>query len=197
MLRLFYRPKDESYYFIPEDRLTCVLCKKEIIISVIFEFNWGKKKSDIQTYCIDCIPKMKKSRERTQVRERILTILTESIPKDSYPILIKPPNLVDARDSTTVFEAAEMNFRREDGVVVNDRTIHAGRHPDRVDMLEFRNARMKELGSRLKELHTPLRIEQANDYLKMLKQAKPVLPESAEPEMKLLGTSEKPKSLKK
>ena len=44
MLRLFYRPKDESYYFIPEDKLFCDQCNNEIIVSVIFEMNWGKKK---------------------------------------------------------------------------------------------------------------------------------------------------------
>ena len=151
ILKLFFDPKDKQHYYIPDDKLICNHCNKDILELVIFQFNWSKK-SYMQQFCINCIKKRKEKKLMPIEKEEYITLNVDKVPKYSYPIFIRPPNLQPVRSDISVFEAGKLEFREKDQPTSNYDKLQCARRIKKIDVEKAK----KQLKDRIEELDTPI-----------------------------------------
>ena len=149
ILKLFFNPKDKQHYYIPEDKLICNHCNKDIIKLVIFQFNWSKK-SYMQIFCINCIKKRKENKLISIVKEEYVALIVDKAPKYSYPIFIRTPKLSQSRSDISVIEARKLDFRKEDHPTSNYDKLQCARRIKKIDIEKVK----KQLEERKKELES-------------------------------------------
>ena len=149
VLKLFFNTKDKQHYYIPDDKLICNHCNKDILELVIFQFNWSKK-SYMQTFCIDCIKKRNGKGITPVVKEEYIALIVDEAPKYSHPIFIRSPNLSPSRSDISVFEAGKLEFREKDNPTSNYNKLRCARRINKIDIKK----QEKQLKERTDELRS-------------------------------------------
>jgi len=160
MLKLFFDPKKNQYYFIPEKDYICNSCKNVIFRTIIFRFNWGKKKSFMQQFCLNCINEIDEIKNINPVKIKCIATIVDTPPKFSYLTFIRPPDLSNFNSDISTFEASQMRYGKK--AKVNDRTIYANRKLPKINTEKAK--RITE--ERIDELNTPITsVNKADSYL--------------------------------
>lgn len=116
MIKLFYSPHEKNYYLIQEKR--CDRCNMLPEGWAVLVSQWNRKKSMISLFCKRCFNSI---RTYSNVIEYKLVLMSEP-PYDSFPVIIRPPELADARN-TSVFDIAKL-----ESVKTTDMTRYAFRN---------------------------------------------------------------------
>lgn len=115
MINLFYSPHEKNYYI--EKPGKCAGCSGTMEGWAVLVCQWNRKKSELLLFCKSCFNKIKTYSHITEYR----VILISVPPYDSFPVIIRPPELCNSRN-TSVFDIAKL-----ESVKTTDRTIIAGR----------------------------------------------------------------------
>lgn len=115
-IELFYNTRQKAYFFV--GRANCFHCKKDIFPITILRACWSKKGREMLHYHPECIKHFNDNRHILYESKNCL--VSDVIPPNSTPILIRPPEM--SKGELSVFEASEL---KSDSVV--DRTVHANR----------------------------------------------------------------------
>jgi len=179
ILKLFFNPRNKQHYYIPDEKLICNYCNKEIYRIIIFRFNWSKK-SYMERFCLNCIKKRKEIKKISIVEENYLALIIDRPPKSSYPIFIRPPNLQSLRSDITVFEAGNINFREKDQPTSNYNKLQCIRRIKKIDSEKQKNL-LKERIDELRSIFGKFgnldkeNIDGITAYLKDIQDSKPIL----------------------
>jgi len=139
-IKLYFCKKNKSYYYIKKDELSCNGCNKDIENILILHHSFTKKKFIEQTYCLDCIPKIK---NKGIVDEFKTCIIINKEREDLIPCFINPPILTNFKGLST-FNITEILNNSEAQII--DYTLISGRKEQ--NSIDEYNQNMKLLEKR-------------------------------------------------
>lgn len=113
-----YVDKDNTYYYVSEDGVSCDGCAAVLTFSCFIKTIWGKN-SDVLVLCDKCI---RKPAFKGVVMEYKFALIVDKPKLTFSPILVLKPQLRDVKD-VSVFEAAE----KISSPSINDKTRLSGR----------------------------------------------------------------------
>jgi hypothetical protein len=148
---VFYSQKDNKYYINIEK--SCKFCKKPIEHFGIYVKHFQRGWCDTYFSCPNCNKKVK---SLGKVNEFTPVVYIDDLPRDSKPIIITPPTLVNT-SNLDVWSARQL---RPDKVF--DKTKHA-------DRADWEDATIGIMPEQIKELKTE---NEVKNLLLELKQAK-------------------------
>lgn len=113
--KLFYSPHEANYYYNQDEK--CIKCGNNLEGWAVLLVEWNKKHSYISFFCRSCFNKIK---IHSHISEFHILLISEP-PYDSFPVIIRPPPLIDGRCGS-VFDAARL-----ESVKTTDHTVYSYR----------------------------------------------------------------------
>lgn len=176
-LKLFFDSKNKRHYFIPDKNLKCISCKENIFDIIVFCFNWSNKKSNMETFCVDCSIKIERNITAV-ISETILAVMVDKPPKKTYPVFIGSPNMNNFRGDISIFEAGDINFRKGDHTDSNYHELISSKSIPKIDDKKAKRLseeRIKQLSKTFGKFRKDINIEGIEDYLNHIMESKPVI----------------------
>jgi hypothetical protein len=115
-IELYFEPKENVYYFINSNNVTCTNCSSELFDVVFIKVVWDKLGSGVQYYCNKCVDVYQSDVKATFV-ERFGAMIVESVSRRCEFVLLSKPILKPLSD-LSVFDSDSFD---SDKVVDNTR----------------------------------------------------------------------------
>ena len=168
---LFFDTKTHTYILTAP--IKCFKCQKKMMGIGIIQSCFSKNKSFYRIYCQECQGKIKPD-NLSIVKSILFARIVLRIKEHFIPIYLQPPELIDTRNSRTglalgVWEASQTN---NEGVKIVDKAI-ISRNPNCNIQLDAKNK--DDIRISLENKNKSLLIDEADDYLKTLAFAEPLI----------------------